>query len=183
MPRPRTPDLSIEIKSVEEFWKVFPTWAGREAVNFYHTSFERQGWLDKGMSKWKPRKTTDKNQKRLGSRAILVRRGKLRRSIRMRVNGKLITIFTDIPYAQVHNEGGKVQATQSVPSTTVRAHKRLIKGKRRTIASHTRSAHTRKVNFTMPKRQFMDIPGQPLNSIVERRIVMHLEKTLDKLFK
>jgi len=77
---------------------------GNEAKNFFVASFRKQGFDDKNVQPWKPRK---KEGKRKG-RAILVDSGDLRRSIvREPVNKTQLSvkISTDLPYAKVHNEG------------------------------------------------------------------------------
>jgi phage gpG-like protein len=78
---------------------------GNEAKNFFVNSWRLQGFDDRSVQKWTPRKKQDK--KRAG-RAILVDSGDLRRSIiREPVNKSQLSvkISTDLPYAKVHNEG------------------------------------------------------------------------------
>lgn len=78
---------------------------GNEAKNFFVNSFRLQGFEDKSVEKWKPRKT---QTKRNIGRAILVQSGDLRRSIiRQPVNkaNLSVKISTDLVYAKVHNEG------------------------------------------------------------------------------
>ncbi len=111
----------------------------------YKGSFRGQGFAD-GSSKWKGRhKDTDKG------RATLVKSGDLRRSIKASVSGpRSITLSTDVPYAEIHNEGGTITAAQSVKSHA----RRTSKG------TTTVKAHTRNVNTSMPQRQFMPIEGK-----------------------
>lgn len=74
------------------------------AVNHFTNSFREQGFTDEAFTAWKPRKRTERS--RLGKRAILVKSGRLRRSLRSRRKGSLsVVISTDVPYAQVHNDG------------------------------------------------------------------------------
>jgi phage gpG-like protein len=86
---------------------------GNEAKNFFVNSWRLQGFEDRSVQKWTPRKKQDK--KRAG-RAILVDSGDLRRSIiREPVNKSQLSvkISTDLPYAKVHNEGvGKMPKRQ-----------------------------------------------------------------------
>lgn len=77
---------------------------GNEAKNFFVDNFKKQGFDNKGVSAWTPRKKGDKR----AGRAILVKSGDLRRSIRTSKisNSALeVTIATDLKYAAVHNEG------------------------------------------------------------------------------
>jgi phage gpG-like protein len=86
---------------------------GNEAKNFFVNSWRLQGFEDRTVQKWVPRKKQDK--KRAG-RAILVDSGDLRRSvIREPVNKSQLSvkISTDLHYAKVHNEGeGKMPKRQ-----------------------------------------------------------------------
>jgi phage gpG-like protein len=78
---------------------------GNEAKNFFVNSWRLQGFEDRSVQKWTPRKKQDK--KRAG-RAILVDSGDLKRSIiREPVNKTQLSvkISTDSDYAKIHNEG------------------------------------------------------------------------------
>lgn len=50
---------------------------------------------------------SDNNERR----AILTDTGQLRRSIHSRVTDNAITFYSDLPYAEIHNEGGEVIVT------------------------------------------------------------------------
>jgi phage gpG-like protein len=74
------------------------------AANHFTTSFRNQGFTDESLQMWQPRKRTERS--RMGNRAILVKTGRLRRSIRSKRFGFLsVKILTDVPYASVHNNG------------------------------------------------------------------------------
>jgi phage gpG-like protein len=74
------------------------------AANHFTTSFRNQGFTDENLQMWQPRKRTERS--RMGNRAILVKTGRLRRSIRSKRFGFLaVKILTDVPYASVHNNG------------------------------------------------------------------------------
>ena len=96
---------------------------GNIAINEAKTNFRRQGFMDRSVKRWDGRKRKDKNPK---IRAILVKSGALRRSIRrISVSNKRVTIGSKgkpAVYAGVHNHGLKAG-----------------RGK----------------GFTMPKRQFL----------------------------
>jgi len=86
---------------------------GNIAINEAKTNFKRQGFMDRSVKRWKPRKRKDKNPK---IRAILVGPadkggGKLRRSLRrLNVTNKRVTIGSKgdaAEYALVHNYGLK----------------------------------------------------------------------------
>lgn len=87
---------------------------GNEAKNFFVASFRKQGFENRSVEHWKPRKKED-NRK---GRAILVDSGDLRRSIvREPVNKSQlqVKISTDLPYAKVHNEGGTMKNGGKMP--------------------------------------------------------------------
>jgi phage gpG-like protein len=79
---------------------------GNTAKVFFVESFRKQGFDDKTVQKWQPRKVADKRE----GRAILVKTGDLRRSIiRNPANRAALTIkiSTDLVYAARHNNGLK----------------------------------------------------------------------------
>jgi phage gpG-like protein len=76
--------------------------AGVMAVNHFTKSFRDGGFTDESLETWKPRKRAERGK----SRAVLVKSGRLRRSLRSRRLGNLaVKIMTDVPYARVHNNG------------------------------------------------------------------------------
>lgn len=122
---------------------------GNTAKNFFVENFRKQGFDDKTVQRWKPRKRTTYKTKsgRIvndTTRAILVKTGDLRRSI-IRVPNRAamsVKIQTDLIYAKVHNEG-----------------LRAGRGK----------------GFIMPKRQFIG-DSYNLNEKVKAVIVKRLDK-------
>lgn len=88
----------------------FVTTMGVEAKNHFVGSFRNQGFTDNTLRRWKPRKREISgfgvSKRHGGSRAILVKSGDLRRSIRI-VNKTInkVVIGSDLPYAQIHNDG------------------------------------------------------------------------------
>lgn len=138
---------------------------GNEAVNFYKKSWSRQGFIENSrVEKWAPRK----QGKRRNTRAILVKSGRLRRSVRItRINPLMVSVGSDVPYAKIHNEGGVINKT-----VRVRGHLRNGKSGRYAV-----KFHSRKMNLTMPKRKFM---GQ--SQFFDRRIRMQIKYRLNKIF-
>lgn len=173
MPRQRRidfPDFSKLQLDLNGFMRKLPALIGNTAANFYKDSWNREGYIDQGIARWPKRKHTNGKPRR-----TLVKTGRLRRSIRYRTSGTRIMIFTDVPYAEVHNEGGHVSAKQ-----TVKAHTRRNKKNGNNIKV---ASHTRQVNFTMPKRQFMDIPGQRPSRLLEQRLVALTARALDQIIR
>ena len=89
---------------------------GTEAVKFYTLNFRKQGFDDNGIDKWQPRKNeffsgiarVRKRERLASGRAILVKSGALRRSLRYYRNGLTsVMITSNLPYADAHNTGVK----------------------------------------------------------------------------
>lgn len=104
-----------------------------EGLAFIHDNFDAQGFINKGVVKWQARKTpaqiwrkkdvSGKRSSKLRAtkagasylkdtqspRAILVKRGHLRRSWdrSSKAYNMRVEFVSPLPYAQVHNEGGK----------------------------------------------------------------------------
>jgi phage gpG-like protein len=172
-----------------QFQRTLPNLIGAEAVNFFKFSFRRQGFVDKGGNKkWEKRKQSGGKN---AGRAILTQSGRLRRSIRVVAKGfGFVKVGTDVPYAQIHNEGGTIQKAVSV-----RAHERHVhrgdtieeeyttkkgKKKKRTIKLQRVEkvrAHTRQMNTTIPQRQFI---GE--SEFLTKRLTSKIEEKLKNIF-
>ncbi len=148
-----------KIDALEQVLKKLPAKVAVTVENFTAERFRAQNWLDRAAEPWQPRKADKAKDE---GRAVLVKTGQLRRSIKARARGMDVTIGSDKPYAQIHNEGGTVTGTQNVGSHTRKAHSR--KGYTRKdgrqvkavkVAAHSVKGFSRKINHTMPKRQFM----------------------------
>jgi len=152
-----------------EVMNFLPDVMATTSLNFFKDSFRRQGWRDKGLKRWTPRKD--------GSRpggATLIKRGHLRNSLRkIMVSLKRTEVGTNLPYAAAHNEGFKGQVN-------VRAHTRKkyqrTKGKRKeATGSYGVRAHTR--NMSLEQRQFMG------NShMLDKKLDHVVGKAIDTIF-
>lgn len=127
---------------------------GNEAQNHFVKSFRNQGFTDDGLQSWKPRK-----RGKDPGRAILVKTGRLRRSIRKRTKGKYaVSIVSDVPYAMIHNNGGRInkgfnrkilsfKSTGGFAKTRTRQQRKEVSYQQQvTINEH---------QISMPKRQFI----------------------------
>lgn len=160
MRRREFPDFSKKQITASRFFKKLPDLAGNMALNFFNDSWRRQGFIDNRMERWPKRYTAE-------GRRLLVKTGRLRRSLRMRTKGSRVIIYTDVPYAQAHNEGLQTRMT-----VTVKSHKRRTRNGTTTVRSHQRN-----MNINLPKRQFM---GH--SALFEKRMVLHVSKALDQIF-
>ncbi|MEE6129086.1 phage virion morphogenesis protein [Chryseobacterium arthrosphaerae] len=140
------------------------------AVNFSKERFVQKNWINRTREPWQPRKRPARG-------SILVRSARLKRSIRKISQGSYyVYIGTDVPYAQIHNEGGQINKTVNVKAFT-----------RQTSGNRTRSrrgtqnvrAHTRRMNIRMPKRQFLG-DSAVLNRRIERFISRELDNEINR---
>lgn len=152
------------------------------ARNFFVDSFKQQGWYEGTvLKKWKLRK---KNKGR--RRAILVKSGRLRRSIRIRrATFRRITIAAEAPYAAAHNFG--VDETVTVRAHTrhtydhvrekytTRTGKKRSRTKRVETGSYTVRSHTR--HMQLPQRQFM---GD--SQMLDRKLDRIVECAVEEIF-
>lgn len=173
------PDFRKDRFKIDQIFHNLPTWAGNAYLNFFLDSWERQGWLDRGLERWAQRKF-DEGARR-GRRAILVGpgSGRLRRSLRLRVGTDFFEVYTNTPYAEIHNEGGKV-----VQKVTPRQRRYFwamyYKHKRRPDVAERwrRMALSDTITMEIPKRQFM---GD--SDVMRRRLVLHIERALANALK
>jgi len=97
--------VSLELKNA--IHNIIPGKVRIVALAFFDDSFKNQGF-GRGVEKWAPRKPVYRRGKQQGlGRAILIKKGRLRRSIRGTMANNMVIVSTDVPYAQVHNEGGR----------------------------------------------------------------------------
>lgn len=144
------------------------------AVNFSKERFVQKNWIDRNRVAWKERKRPARG-------SILVRTGRLKRSIRKISQGNYyVYIGTDDPKAQIHNEGGQINKTVNVRAHTRRMSPQRTRDSRgryqqsRSGGTMNIKAHTRRMNINMPKRQFL---GE--SAILNRRIERFLSRELD----
>ncbi|EKT3957679.1 conserved hypothetical protein [Flavobacterium psychrophilum] len=131
------------------------------AVNFSKERFVQKNWVDKSRQPWEARKRDDRG-------SLMIRTGRLKRSIRkIKIGSNYFIIGTDVPYAQIHNDGGTITKT-----VTVKAHKR-INTRGREVTESTVQSHSRKMNRTFKKRQFI---GE--SAVLMRRIERQLENDI-----
>lgn len=91
-------DMEKSAKAISEMVDVM----GVMAINHYKKSFINGGFTDEGFVAWQKRKRTKGNQ----GRAILVKTGRLKRSLVARKSGRYaVRITSNVNYANVHNEG------------------------------------------------------------------------------
>ena len=144
-----------------------PARVGTCAVNFSKQRFVQQNWHDTTPEPWKPRSRTRRGGERRQSGAILVDSGRLKRSIRVvSADSNRVIIDTDVPYAEIHNEGldGEV---------SVRKHsRRSRKGRLHIVKAHKRRVH-------MPQRRFLG-ESQALATQLEELMIKEIKNAIEK---
>lgn len=94
--------LKQKQKEVERMCYEFKNVMGVDAVKHFKKSFELGGFVDKVLSPWEKRKSKKDDE----GRAILVKTGELKDSIRVERETKDgVVITSDKEYAKIHNEG------------------------------------------------------------------------------
>lgn len=173
----------IEGKAFERLAKLIPADYQRKlvsefgtiAVNFSKERFVKKDWKNQVSEKWTPRKRHDRG-------SLLVKSGRLKHSIRKMSSGlNYVIIGSDVPYAKVHNEGGRTTKTIYVSSHTrkkttpksVNIRTRKPSRQRVSVGEIKVKSHTRKMRLNLPKRQFM---GK--SRALELRLQLHLKKSL-----
>ncbi|GGG33321.1 hypothetical protein GCM10011378_07210 [Hymenobacter glacieicola] len=164
---------------LNDFMKELPQLAGAEVVDSIQDNFRTESFFG---TPWAPRVV----QKGNDGKAILVQSGRLRRSFQVKTLGLVITIFTDVPYAQIHNEGGTIQGTAEVEAYTRHQYEmnevstpgaKKEKWKKEKVGTSQVRAHTRQINLEIPQRQFM---GE--HPKLDLRIKALIEAGLDNIF-
>lgn len=106
-------DFVNRLKAFSSLNRTLPTIVGNHAKNFFVKSFKNQGFEYNGIKKWQARKgeigvggLARVKKKSDSSRAILVKTGNLRNSIRVEsANMRRIKIVSDVDYGKYHNDG------------------------------------------------------------------------------
>ena len=94
---------SNKLARVQRVLRRLPRDVGSEALLFFLNLFKKEE-SPEGKA-WAPRKV-DGDGARSGRRSLLVKSGRLRKSIRLtRVTSNSVAIGTNVPYGKYHNEG------------------------------------------------------------------------------
>lgn len=150
-------------KRFRAYHRTLPRVVSVMAQEHFRQNFRRQGALTGNggsLEKWAPRKDgSDKG------RAVLVKTGRLRRSLRTKPSGSTARVVNDAPYARIHNRGG------------------LLKGEARTWSTNLRTGLTRLRSGSgtpakMPARPFM-VMTDPLEKAIRKEVSQGLEEVFN----
>lgn len=143
--------LKTKQNELAQTLRQLPAIIGEEVVNFTLDNFQAEGWQGDSFEAWPQRKNPTAWGKRADTdRALLVKTGKLKRSIRVgKIADDKVTIIAggaDVPYARVHNEGFEGEVTQNVHEHT---------RKTKNLKNVKVKAFTRRIHQQIPKRKFI----------------------------
>jgi phage gpG-like protein len=181
MTRVNTTDFVRKLEALSKTYRNLPAEIATIAVNFSKERFVDQAWLDETKKPWEPRKRPrrGKTGKITNSQTLLVKTGRLKRSVRkISATEDKIIIRTGVPYAQIHNEGGTVTTTATVKTHEVKEHTRNRKGRKEKVKAHTIKAHQRKMNTKIPQRQFIG-NSKALQDKIVSHITARFERALN----
>lgn len=148
---------------------------GTEAVKQFKKNFEQEGFVDKNVSKWAGRKT--KRSGSTNSQKVLSKSGELAESIDYRKEGEGVVVYTDKPYAEIHNEGGEITVTPQMKKYFWAMHRQAKDGGDLDMADQYKGMALAK-KITMPKRQFIG-ESEVLTENITNKIVRDLTKILN----
>jgi phage gpG-like protein len=157
-------DFANRIQRLDKVYRSFPGRAATIAVAFSKDRFREQAWVDNTTQPWRKRKENARQRNKSQGRAILMKSGRLKRSIRkIRVGPSTAVVGTDVPYAAAHNYGFKGKVT-------VHSHSRRSRGKSSQVDGFMRGV-------TLPRRQFLG-NSKVLASRIERDIASQIIKAI-----
>ena len=164
-----------------------------ELTDEFDQNFERQAFFSEP---WQRRKSPIRDK----GRAILTDTGQLRRSIKSKTTENSVIFYTDLPYAEIHNEGGEIIVTKKMKGffwhkyyEATGAFGRKKDGSRRndkrTIqlsdeAEFWKFLALKKVGTTIriPRRRFLGTSPeveQTVRNIIEENITGYIEQAID----
>lgn len=149
----------------------FPSEAGNTALRFINGNFRAQGYQGRTFQRW------EKGKKKKGT--TLVNKGHLRSASYYVTGIGVVTIRNTMAYAQIHNEGGYINASATIGSHTRKAHTRRLYGKRIKVKAAIIGSHTRSMNIKMPARPYFpttENPSPVLNNAIERKILAEFKR-------
>lgn len=154
-------NISEFAKRIERLTKLYPrlpNLAATISVKFSKDRFVNQNWIDTRTEPWPKRKETALQRRRNRGRAVLVKTGRLKRSIRkIRTTPNLAIVGTDVEYAPYHNQSSGKQGSG-------------------TFNIATRRENTMR-SGTLPRRQFIG-ESQALSRLIEGQFTEELLRAI-----
>jgi len=185
------PDFFNELKSIIIDANRYAQVTG---VNFFKQNFRRQGFLNNSLEPWRKKSSNTSNS------LILVQSGRLRDSLHAESNrpDRIVFMPGDLPYADIHNNGGKIAVTAKMKRYFWYLYNKSIgkqKGRKKKngelredkanarysqLAEFYKSMALKKVGsyIQIPKRQYI---GE--SASLMKQLDQWLEQEIDKRFK
>lgn len=165
----------------EQMKRTLPQVLANDCIRFFKQAFQQEGWTDSSLSKWKKRATETKKS---SGKPVLIGSGDLRRSVlnsARTVTFDKIQFIVDLPYAVVHNEGGKYTRkghTRTMSKSRSVTHTGIFTGSKTTQKTHSAGgSHQVKSSVaTYPKRKFMG-DSKRLREILKKKINLAVKST------
>lgn len=132
-----------------------PRIVGKMGVDHFQENFDQEGFVNNGLQPW-PARQTDTGRKLLTGDTR-----ELRDSIEYQASAREVKWGSDVPYASIHNRGGKTKAHEI----------RARRGKALKFAGKGGDIYRRKVNHpgsVIPKRQFIGHSRELIDKIDKR---------------
>lgn len=148
-----------------------PLVIGTEAVRFFKEAF-RKGGLNK---KWEPRKIPRMGS--TGNQNVLIKDEHLMDSIDYRIEGRNVVIYSDLVYAQIHNEGGTIPVTPPMKKYFWAKYYEADEAGLEDVAELWKACALAK-EITIPQRQFIGNSPE-----LDKKIIDKIIRDLDKIFK
>ncbi|MBX7241852.1 MAG: phage virion morphogenesis protein [Bacteroidia bacterium] len=163
----QNPNFEAGAKQLVKLLRSFPITAGNMAVNHFKDSFKSAAWDGQAWEKRKP----NPFEPNAGSRALLVQSRALYRSIRRVEAGTgFVKVATDVPYAEIHNEGGTIIQKPTFRQRMFFSHAsdKFFASKNTALGNQFAAMSTAKrLVIKIPKRQFMG-NSDSLNAKIEK---------------
>ncbi len=162
------PNLLSDLKNIlQRIKNEVPNKVAQAVQNHFLDNFKKESFDGQA---WQKRKNQDEG------RNLLVKSGALRKSIRIaRATWQKIVIASDVPYAQIHNEGGITHptVTPKMRAFAWQKYKQTGQSKWKAIALTKKS----KLTVPIPKRQFMG-----MDNGLNAKINTEIKNTLNRIF-
>jgi phage gpG-like protein len=163
-------EVKRKLKAAQDYIKNdIPLVVGVEAVNHFKENFDQEGFVDKSLTKWMPRK--DKTN----SRKILSDTRELQDSLEYRVEGNTVIISSDKVYAQIHNEGGVIPVSAQMRKFFWAKHYEAKQAGNEELAESWKFQALSK-QIVIPKRQFI---GE--SEVLGEKIAAKIKKDLSTI--
>lgn len=176
------PDFKAAAQNLERVLRRrLPILIGNTAVNHFLDSFQNEAWEGQAWEQRKPNPFERDKSKR----NLLIKTTTLKRSIRRaESNERLVRVATNVPYAEIHNEGGTIVQTPTFKQRMFFSHASdaFFAQKNREQGNKFAAMSTAKrLVIKIPKRQFMgDSPSlyRKLDGVVEKEFFTQIEAVL-----